>query len=173
MAFRAFFSVLGGRLPEDIAKAFGYSKEVARRPPEPAKEPAAKPADGAMQMLGILQRDARLVDFLMEDIAPYSDEQVGVAVRNVHEQSRESLRKYIKLAPVIDGVEGTYTKPEAAGAVARDPKAIRFIGNLPAQGKPEGGLLRHKGWRVDSVNLPGISPKESLAILAPAELEVE
>jgi hypothetical protein len=173
MAFRAFFAVLGGSLPEDIAAAFGYAKTPARRAPEPAKEPAVKTSDGALQLLGILQRDARLVDFLMEDIAPYSDEQVGAAVRNVHEQSRDSLRKYVTLAPVIDGVEGTYTKPEAAGAVARDANAIKFIGNLPAQGKPQGGLLRHKGWRADSVNLPAVNPKQSVAILAPAELEVE
>ena len=44
-----------------------------------------------MQILSILQRDARLVDFLMEDISAYSDEQVGAAVRDVQEQSRQSL----------------------------------------------------------------------------------
>lgn len=173
MAFRAFFSVLGGSLPEEIASAFGYTKAAARRAPEPAKEPAVKTSDGALQLLGILQRDARLIDFLMEEIGPYSDEQVGSAVRNVHAQSRETLRKYVTLAPVIDGVEGTFTKPEAAGAVARDPNAIRFVGNLPAQGKPQGGLLRHKGWRADSVQLPAVHPKQSVSILAPAELEVE
>ena len=173
MAFRAFFAVLGGRLPEDIAAAFGYSKTTAKRPSEPKEEAVAKTSDGALQLLGILQRDARLLDFLFEDIEPYSDDQVGSAVRNVHSQSQESLRKYIKLAPVIDGVEGTFVKPEAAGAIARDPGAVKFIGNLPAQGRPHGGLLRHKGWRVDSVNLPAIHARQSVAILAPAELEVE
>lgn len=173
MAFRAFFSVLGGSLPEDIATAFGYVKAPTRRSPEPVKEPVVKASDGALQLLGILQRDARLVDFLMEDIAPYSDEQVGSAVRNVHAQSRESLKKCLALAPVIDGVEGTFTKPEAAGAVAREPNAIKFIGNLPAQGKPQGGLLRHRGWRVDTVNLPSLPARQNVSILAPAELEVE
>jgi hypothetical protein len=173
MAFRAFFAVLGGSLPEDIAAAFGYSKTPVRKVPEPPKEPTVKTSDGALQLLGILQRDARLLDFLMEDIRPYADDQVGSAVRTVHEQCQESLRKYVKLAPVIDGVEGTFTKPEAAGAVAKDANAIKFIGNLPAQGKPQGGLLRHKGWRADSVNLPAIHAKQSVSILAPAELEVE
>lgn len=173
MAFRAFFSVLGGGLPEDIAAAFGYVKASARRAPDVTPPPAVKTSDGALQLLSILQRDARLVDFLMEDITPFSDEQVGSAVRNVHAQSRESLKKYITLAPVIDGVEGTFTKLESAGAVARDPNAVKFVGNLPAQGKPQGGLLRHKGWRADSVQLPALHPKQSVAILAPAELEVE
>ena len=173
MACRAFFAVLGGSLPEDIAAAFGYSKTVLRKAPEPPKEPAVKTSDGALQLLGILQRDARLLDFLMEDIQPYSDDQVGSAARTVHEQCQDSLKKYIKVAPVIDGVEGTFTKPEAAGAVAKDPNAIKFIGNLPAQGKPQGGLLRHKGWRADSVSLPAVHAKQSVSILAPAELEVE
>jgi len=173
MAFRAFFGILGGSLPEDIAQAFGYSKQPVKRAPEPVKEAAIKPETGALQLLGILQRDARLLDFFMEDIAPYSDDQVGAAVRNIHTSSQESLRKYFKLAPVIDGVEGTFAKPESAGALAKDAAAIKFIGNLPAQGKPAGGLLRHKGWRADSVSLPALNPKQNATILAPAELEVE
>jgi hypothetical protein len=173
MAFRAFFSVLGGSLPEDIAQAHGYSKTPVKRAPEPPKEGAVKPESGAMQLLGILQRDARMLDFFMEDITPYSDDQVGAAVKNVHQQCQAALRKYFKLAPVIDGVEGTFVKPESAGALARDAAAVKFIGNLPAQGKPAGGQLRHKGWRVDSVTLPSVSAKQNLSILAPAELEVE
>lgn len=172
MAFRSFFAILGGNLPQDIASHFGYTK-ATKKQAEPAKPLEFKPSDGALQLLGILQRDARLLDFLMEDIGPYTDDQVGSAVRNVHAQCQESLGKYIKLAPVIDGVEGTFTKPESAGAIAKDPNAIKFIGNLPAQGKPSGGILRHKGWRADSVSLPAISPRQPVNILAPAELEVE
>jgi hypothetical protein len=172
-AFSAFFGILfGGNLPEGVAKAFGYSKQAKRTESKPA-EPPVKTSDGALLMLGILQRDARLVDFLMEDIAAYSDEQIGAAVRGVHSQSQEVLKKYVKLAPVIDGVEGTFTKAESAGAVAREAGAIKFVGNLPAQGKPAGGTLRHRGWRADSVNLPSVSGKQNLTILAPAELEVE
>ncbi len=172
MAFRSFFAILGGNLPQDIAAEFGYSK-ASRKQAEAPKPPETKPSDGALQLLGILQRDARLLDFLMEDIGPYTDDQVGSAVRNVHAQCHDTLGKYLKLAPVIDGVEGTFTKPESAGALARDPNAIKFVGNLPAQGKPAGGILRHKGWRVDSVSLPAIHQKQSVSILAPAELEVE
>lgn len=172
MAFRSFFAILGGNLPQDIASHFGYTK-AAKKQAEPAKPLEFKPSDGALQLLSILQRDARLLDFLMEDIGPYTDEQVGSAVRNIHAQCQESLGKYIKLAPVIDGVEGTFTKPESAGAIAKDPNAIKFIGNLPAQGKPSSGILRHKGWRADSVSLPAISPRQPVNILAPAELEVE
>ena len=58
---------------------------VKAAPPPKAQ---AGPADGAVQILSVLQRDARLVDFLMEDIGAYSDEQVGAAVRDVQPQSR-------------------------------------------------------------------------------------
>lgn len=173
MALRAFFGILGGTLPDDIARAHGYEKSMARRP-EPAKEKEApRPEAGALQLLGLLQREARLIDFLMEDISPYADDQVGAAVRQVHAQCQEVLKKHFRLAPVIDGVEGTYVKTESAGALARDPAAVRFTGNVPPQGRPQGGLLRHRGWRADSVSLPAASPKQNLSILAPAELEVE
>src|SRR3981081_1055075 len=105
-AFRAFFSILfGGALPADIAQAFGYSKAVPVKAPPPPK-PQAGPSDGAIQILGILQREARLVDFLMEDIGPYADDQIGAAVRDVHAQSRQALDRYLRLQPVIDGVNG-------------------------------------------------------------------
>jgi hypothetical protein len=173
-AFSAFFGILfGGGLPESVAKAFGYSKQTRKAESAKPAESTVKTTDGALQILGILQRDARLIDFLMEDVAPYSDEQIGAAVRNIHAQSQEVLKKYMKLLPVIDGVEGTFTKSESAGPIARETGAIKFIGNLPAQGKPAGGTLRHRGWRADTVNLPSVSGKQNLSILAPAELEVE
>lgn len=171
MAFRAFFGILGGTLPDDIARAHGYEKAAAKRPEPPREQPKAE--TGALQLLGLMQREARLVDFFMEDIAPYSDDQVGAGVRPIHAQCQELLRKHFRLAPVIDGVEGTFVSTESAGALARHAGAIRFTGNLPPQGKPRGGVLRHRGWRADSVTLPSVSPKQNLSILAPAELEVE
>lgn len=165
-AFRSFFSILfGGTLPADIAQAFGYAK-VAAKPVAPAK-PQAGPSDGALQILAILQRDSRLIDFLMEDIAPYSDDQVGAAARNLHGECRQTLDRYLKLAPVIDGVEGSYTKLEAV-----DPAAVKLLGNVPASGKAPGGLLRHKGWRAERIDLPAPASVGG-AILAPAEIEIE
>ena len=159
LAFRAFFAILfGSPLPEEL------------RPRTPAPKPAPPqppPSHGALQIVGILQRDSRLVDFLMEDIAPYSDDQVGAAVRTVHDQARDSLARYLSLHPVIDGVEGAYTRPGSA-----DPAAVKFIGNVPAT-RPEGGTLRHKGWRAAKVDLPAINPKQDATVIAPAEIEIE
>ena len=119
-------------------------------------------------MLGILQRDSRLIDFLMEDISAYSDDQVGAAVRTLHDQSRESLNRYLQLAPVIDAVEGSFTRLESS-----DPATVKLLGNVPVKGKPQGGLLRHKGWRAEKVDLPPLPAGQNAAILAPAEVEIE
>jgi hypothetical protein len=168
-AFRAFFSILfGGTLAADIAQAFGYSKAMPVKAPPPPK-PQPGPSVGAVQILGILQRDARLVDFLMEDIVSYSDEQVGAAVRDVHAQARQALDRYMRLQPVIDGVEGTFTKTEGV-----DAAALKFVGKVPPSGKAPGGLLRHKGWKAEKVDLPPAGSGSSAnQVLAPAELEIE
>ena len=168
-AFRSFFSILfSGVLPEDIASAYGYSKPKPVTVPNPAEQP--KVADGALQVLQILQRDSRLIDFLMEDIAGYSDDQVGAAVRSLHSDCRNSLNRHVTLAPVIDGVEGTFQKLEATKAP--DPNRIKLIGNVPASGKVPGGTLRHRGWTAVSVNFPPLG-KQDPSVLAPAEVEVE
>lgn len=166
-AFRCFFAILfGGNLPADIAQAFGYSKAMPVKAAAPAPpKPQVGPADGAVQMLGILQRDARLVDFLMEDISAYSDEQVGAAVRDVQAQSRQALERYMQLQPVIDGVENT---PVRTGGL--DAGAFKLVGNVPAAGTADSGLLRHRGWKAGKVDLPAAKPG---ALLAPAEIEVE
>jgi hypothetical protein len=167
LAFRCFFNILfHGALSAEV---LGDLKLARREQAAPAKPAAASrtPADGALQILTILQRDSRLVDFLMEDIASYSDDQVGAAVRELHDQCRDSIARHVTLQPVIDGVEGT-----PARAPSGDPTAVRFIGNVPAT-PPSGGTLRHKGWRAAKVDLPALAAKEDTTIIAPAEIEIE
>jgi hypothetical protein len=166
-AFRSFFSILfSGVLPADIAQAFGYSKVVPiKATPAPAPKPQSGPNDGAVQILAVLQRDARLIDFLMEDISAYSDEQVGAAVRDVQSNAKQTLDRYMKLAPVIDGVEGDFTK--TAGL---SDAALKLVGKVPPSGKVPGGVLRHKGWKAEKVDMPALPPGN---VLAPAEIEVE
>jgi len=142
------------------------SKPAAAAPP-PAAPASTRASDGAIQILGILQREGRLVDFLMEDISAYSDEQIGAAVRDVHTQSRDALARVVTLEPVIDGVEGTFAK-----APSKNPAVVRFVGKVPAK-PPEGGTLRHKGWRAAKVNLPAPPAAQDALIVSPAEIEIE
>ncbi|MGI9071368.1 MAG: DUF2760 domain-containing protein [Bryobacteraceae bacterium] len=129
-----------------------------------------KVSDGALQVLHLLQRDSRLIDFLMEDITAYADDQIGAAVRTLHTESKASLARHFMLNPVLDGVEGTYQKLDSSKVP--DPNRIKLIGNVPASGKVAGGTLRHRGWMASSVNLPPLG-KQDPTIVAPAELEIE
>jgi hypothetical protein len=169
MAFRAFFALLfGGKLPEDLIAQLGLAPKAPPPPPPPPPPPVVTPEDGALQLLGILQRDARILDFFMEDIAPYTDEQVGAAARDVHTKTSEILTRHFQPQPVIDAVEGS-----AVAAPGGNAALVKFIGNVPASGKAKGGALRHRGWRAASASLPKLSSKQDLTILAPAEIEVE
>jgi hypothetical protein len=160
--------LFSGTLPEDIAVEFGYAKPAP--PPVAPEPPKIKPADGALQMLQILQRDSRLIDFLMEDIASYSDDQIGAAVRSLHADCRASLTRHVTLEAMLDGVEGTYQKLDSSKAP--DPNRVKLIGNVPASGKVPGGTLRHRGWSASSVNLPPLGKQDPTAI-SPAEIEVD
>ena len=168
LAFRAFFALLfSGKLPDDMLGELGLIVKPAPVPPAPPK-PEIKPEDGALQLLGMLQRDARLLDFFMEDIAPYSDDQVGAAARDVHTHTRDILIRNFAPAPVIDAVEGS-----VANAPDGNSALVKYIGNVPASGKPPAGVLRHKGWRATAIALPKLNSRQDLAVLAPAEIEVE
>lgn len=163
MAFRAFFGLLfDGQLPPDLLPT------PAPAAPAPAPKPEIKAEDGALQLLAILQRDARLLDFFMEDVSAYSDDQVGAAARDIHTHTRDVLVRHFAPAPVIDAVEGSI-----ANAPEGHAGQVKYIGNVPASGKPPAGLLRHKGWKATAAALPKLNSRQDLAVLAPAEIEVE
>jgi hypothetical protein len=166
LAFRSLFDILvHGQASEDVATALSLSSQPAAAPiPEPS---VANTSDGALQLLAMLQRDSRLLDFLMEDVSSYSDDQIGAAVRTLHDQSRDSVLRYVTLEPVVDGVEGTFMPAPSAS-----PETVKFVGNVPAQ-PPGGGILRHRGWRAARVELPRVAPTADITILAPAEFEIE
>jgi len=174
LAVRSFFSLLfSGTLSDGVLEALHLTRRGAAAAKPAAASKAAAPvaaslriSDGALQLLAVLQRDARLVDFLMEDIAGYSDDQVGAAVRELHDQCRDSLRRTVTLEPVIDGVEGTFAK-----APVGDSSVVKFIGNVPAK-PPAGGTLRHKGWKAVKIDLPALAGKDA-TVVAPAEIEIE
>ena len=168
LAFRAFFALLfSGKLSAELTSELG----LAPKTPPPAPRPPApeiKPADGALQLLAMLQRDARILDFFMEDITPYTDEQVGAAARDVQQKSRDVLTRCFAPVPVIDAVEGSVANPPDG-----NPALVKYVGNVPATGKPGPGVVRHRGWRASTASLPALHSRQDLAVLAPAEIEVE
>jgi hypothetical protein len=127
-----------------------------------------EPAGPDLRVLAVLQRDGRLVDFLEEEIDGYSDAQVGAAVRDIHRGCRKSLREYLTITPVIDAAEETPVTIPADF----DPATIRLVGDVDAS-PPFQGVLKHHGWRVNSVHLPVLPvARDDSSVLAPAEVEI-
>ena len=172
-AFSTFFSILfHGRIPDAVASALGRSSSPAAAPAAPAPAPPPSPATPvddqarAAQLLAILQRDGRILDFLMEDITPYADAQIGAAARDVHSGCRAALDRYFSLAPVLDRDEGSTVTVEPG----TDPGSIKVMGNAAGQ-PPFHGVLRHRGWKTSRVELPPLAATGRL-VIAPAEVEV-
>ena len=91
--------------------------------------PPSEVLDRAVQMLALLQRDGRLIDFLAENISSYPDAQLGAAVRTIHETCRQVLDHYVKLEPILDSEEGQPATVQAGF----DPAAIKLIGNVAGE----------------------------------------
>jgi hypothetical protein len=123
--------------------------------------------DRAVQLLAILQRDGRLIDFLREDLSSYADAQVGAAVRDVHGNCRTALARYLTLEPVLSEAEGDPIRLDAAG----DPARIKVLG-VAAGRERVSGIVRHRGWRVTEVLLPPLPPDAARDVVAPAEVEI-
>jgi hypothetical protein len=135
-----------------------------------AVAPAAPPPDrgeAALRMLALLQQEGRLVDFLEEDLGPYSDTQIGSAVRPIHSGCRGVLKERLDLAPILPGAEGATVTVERGF----DPAAVRVTGNVRGE-PPYQGVLRHPGWRSAQFRLPDTTGDRDHTILAPAEVEV-
>ncbi|MEJ8824977.1 DUF2760 domain-containing protein [Variovorax humicola] len=146
--------------------------------PAPAPAPAVRPApappvlkepspDAALQLLALLQREARLIDFVGEDLGGYADAQIGAAARLVHEGCAKVLREHFVIVPVRDEAEGgRVTLPPGF-----DAAAIRLTGNVVGQ-PPFSGSLTHRGWRVTEVRLPKMAEQHDARVVAPAEVEL-
>jgi hypothetical protein len=169
MAFGVLFS-------GDRARRYLAADEPVAEVPAPASAPVAPPQvitlkeatpDAALQLLGLFQREARLIDFVQEDLAGHTDADVGAAARLVHEGCRKVLRTHFTLAPVRTEEEGhRVTLP--AGF---DASAVRLTGHVVGQA-PFTGTLGHRGWRVTDVRLPQRAGHHDASIVAQAEVEL-
>lgn len=174
-AFRSFFSILvRGEIPSQILRELGISpapiSATTAAPVAPARaaeKPTAESCDRAVQMLALLQRDGRLIDFLSENVSQYPDPQLGAAVRMIHDSCRQVLDRYIKLEPVIASEED---QPVTVPA-GFDPACIKLIGNVIGA-PPMRGVLRHRGWRIQEVKLPALPEGSGRSVVAPAEVEI-
>ena len=133
----------------------------------PTKPEALKPSGVPLRLLALLQREGRLLDFLLEDIQAYPDAQIGATVREIHRQCRSALKEHLDLQPVLPQPEGS-TVEITSGF---DPSAIRLTGNVTGQ-PPFRGTLQHHGWRVKDIKLAPPPEGQDELVLMPAEVEL-
>lgn len=124
-------------------------------------------ADGAHQLLQLLQQEARFIDFIQESIDDYSDADVGAASRQIH----SGCAKVIKQHFTIDVVNAATENSRVEVPADYDAKQIKLEGRVEGKG-PYSGTLIHPGWKVTETRLPKVSNTDSLTVLAPAEVEV-
>ena len=120
---------------------------------------------GAVQLLAILQREGRLLDFLQEEIDGYSDAQIGAAVRDIHRGCKKALAEHVPLEPVLREPENSRVRVDAGF----DPARIRLVGNIVGE-PPFTGTLKHHGWRTAKIELPAAASDPT--VVAPAEVEL-
>lgn len=170
MAVSTFFKVLSDA---DFAQRLqSLNTPAAPQAPVPTPAPVApvviRPnTDAALQLLSLLQREARLIDFTQEDLSSYTDADIGGAARVVHEGCCKVLREHFTLAPLRPEAEGSRIRVEEGF----DARAIRLTGNVVGAA-PFTGTLSHRGWRATEVRLPSLTASHDATVLAQAEVEL-
>jgi hypothetical protein len=160
LAIQAFFTTLG-----HADKAAKIATIVQPPPPEPSKPPRL-PSE-PIRLLALLQREGRLVDFLLEDISAASDEAIGRSLRELHVKARKVLLEHVTLERILPGEEETPIEVPKGF----DPSAIQLTGNVTGE-PPFKGVLKHHGWRVKAYKLPSIPEGQDDLVIAPAQVEL-
>lgn len=174
LSWSCFFRVLfDGKFAARVAalseregsEALPAPSEKARPSSPVAPAPSASPESGALQLLALLQREGRFVDFVEQEVTAFSDAEVGAAARVVHEGCRRALHAHARIASVRGEAEG------AALTLERASSDVKLVGNV-AGSAPYRGVLRHRGWRVEQLKLPTLLGTHDPKLVAPAELEL-
>jgi hypothetical protein len=180
-AFRAFFASLFNReTASRVQNALNLVIQPetkptvvlpdVRQPVGQAKTAPEKPRQSeAITLLATLQREARLVDFLKEDLSEYSDDQVGAAVREIHRESGAVIDRLFAIRPILEDTEGAAVEIPSGFDAARYRITGKMTSNAPFR-----GTLRHHGWEVTKCELPEfVGSQSATKTIAPAEVEVQ
>jgi len=146
---------------------FAGQVEPLLAPPAPKEPVTPKPSGAPLRLLALLQREGRLLDFLLEDIQAYPDAQIGAAVRDIHRQCQHAVKEHLVLEPVLAESEGATVEVRRGF----DPSAIRLTGNVTGE-PPFRGTLQHHGWQVKELKLAPPPEGQDEFVLQPAEVEL-
>ncbi|MCP4717290.1 MAG: DUF2760 domain-containing protein [Deltaproteobacteria bacterium] len=124
-----------------------------------------------LNMLALLQEKGRLLDFVLDDITAYDDQQVGAAARVVHEGCAAVLNDYFEIVPVHQSPEGEGVTVEKDFNAAE----IRLVGSVGGS-PPYRGAVLHRGWKTMKITLPRAVDADrqqgDLQVITPAEIEI-
>ena len=150
----------------EIEKIVEVEKIIQAPTPEPVILKETTP-DAALQLLGLLQKEARFIDFIKEEVTAYSDADVGIAARVVHEGCNKAINEYFSLESVRSEQEGSQVTLQKGF----DASQVRLTGNIVGNA-PFTGELVHKGWQVTKISLPKLTAGHNAKIIAAAEVEL-
>ena len=177
LAFKAFVRTLTDRefrRQVDQLLRGVLPEAVPAQKPQPT-EPATivdrkRPARSeALTLLAALQREARLVDFIREPIASYSDAQIGAAVRDIHRDCAVVLDRIFGIQPLLTDEEGAQVDIPAGFDATR----YSLTGAVSGQ-PPYRGVLAHHGWQATRCVVPQWSgSNEAANVVAPAVVELK
>lgn len=153
-----------GAVPEKSTKKKLETTEIS---PSEKKEKLRNDKRMFLHLISVLQREGRLLDFFSEDLDEYEDDQIGAAVRSIHENCKKVLDKYLTSETVLEAEEDD----EIAIQPDFDPNTIKLTGNV-AGDPPFKGVVRHRGWKARKLDLPTLSGDRDPNIIAPAEVEI-
>ena len=185
VAWRAFWSaltcqevsnrierVLVGELFDDYDRSSSDKESVADEHTVPERRSALTGRSEAVELIATLQRDARFVDFVKENLADCDDATVGGVARRVQERVAESLERWFAIRPLAGACEGDLVELDLENA--KNTARVRTSGELSNGDGLVHGRLEHCGWIATKNNPPIWSGEEEDAlILAPMELSLE
>lgn len=174
LAYVAFFKILfDGRFAARVQTARADAEPALRLEapvlPRAAPPPQLReaPTDAALQLLALLQREGRFVDFVKEDVSAFSDAEIGAAARVVHDGCARALGEHLEITAIRGEAEEARVTLELGFAAT----GVRVTGNVRGE-PPFTGTLRHRGWRAAKVRLPQLAEGHDVGVLAPAEVEL-
>ncbi len=160
MAWRVLIHAQFANDVDEGLKRLDEARKMTALPPERLHA-------SALILLAAFQREGRFVDFLQQELAGFSDEEIGAAARVVHGGCTKALHHFFEVAPATPGTEGApLTVPAGFNA-----QRIRLTGNVSGQ-PPFKGTLKHHGWIATEVRMPSIAEALDPAVIAPAEVEL-
>lgn len=121
--------------------------------------------------ISMLQEKGRILDFAMDDIEKYSDEEVGRVARVVHQGIRDVFVSTTGVRPLHKGLEGEVIKINENDDFSMYKMLGTGTGNPPFS-----GTVVHRGWIAEKLVIPKSSLKSSTnsasKIIQAVEIEV-